>query len=304
MQTTSGRRIPRAGGRRRLPRAGHPRAGRGRRPAGAGRRRPSAGQRVRPGAASPDERAAGATRAPADEAAQGLQLLCTDRAQLARAHGDWLAGELPREPVPLAMSFSASDPTLAPPGQHVVTIWGSGTPTRSPTAATGTPWPRPRPGSSRRRRPVRARVRRLGTAAVRTDAAAAGAGTVAAPWQRHARGDGPGEHVRLPADPGAVRDRVPGLAGLYLTGASTHPGGGVSGNSGRTAARVVLADRRPLARARAARRPPAPRSPAPVTAGVLAARPVTLPGCRWRWRCCWSAPPSPTRSPTARPATR
>ena len=38
--------------------------------------------------------------------------------------------------------------------------------------------------------------------------------------------------------------RVPGLRGLYLSGASTHPGGGVSGNSGRTAARVVLADRR------------------------------------------------------------
>ena len=56
-----------------------------------------------------------------DEALQGLQLLCTDRAQLARAHGDWLAGELPREPVPLAMSFSASDPTLAPAGRHVVT---------------------------------------------------------------------------------------------------------------------------------------------------------------------------------------
>jgi phytoene dehydrogenase-like protein len=44
--------------------------------------------------------------------------------------------------------------------------------------------------------------------------------------------------------------RVPGLPGLYLAGASTHPGGGVSGNSGRTAARVVLADRRPAARAR------------------------------------------------------
>jgi phytoene dehydrogenase-like protein len=43
--------------------------------------------------------------------------------------------------------------------------------------------------------------------------------------------------------------RVPGLAGLYLAGASTHPGGGVSGNSGRTAARLVLADRRPAARA-------------------------------------------------------
>ena len=45
---------------------------------------------------------------------------------------------------------------------------------------------------------------------------------------------------------------VPGLPGLYLAGASTHPGGGVSGNSGRTAARVLLADRRPLARARTA----------------------------------------------------
>jgi len=43
--------------------------------------------------------------------------------------------------------------------------------------------------------------------------------------------------------------RVPGLTGLYLAGASTHPGGGVSGHSGRTAARVLLADRRPLRRA-------------------------------------------------------
>jgi phytoene dehydrogenase-like protein len=42
--------------------------------------------------------------------------------------------------------------------------------------------------------------------------------------------------------------RVPGLAGLYLAGASTHPGGGVSGHSGRTAARLVLADRWPARR--------------------------------------------------------
>jgi hypothetical protein len=44
--------------------------------------------------------------------------------------------------------------------------------------------------------------------------------------------------------------RVPGLAGLYLAGASTHPGGGVSGNSGRTAARTVLGDRGVAVRAR------------------------------------------------------
>jgi phytoene dehydrogenase-like protein len=30
--------------------------------------------------------------------------------------------------------------------------------------------------------------------------------------------------------------------GLYLTGASTHPGGGIMGASGRNAARVVLSD--------------------------------------------------------------
>jgi phytoene dehydrogenase-like protein len=34
------------------------------------------------------------------------------------------------------------------------------------------------------------------------------------------------------------------IGGLYLTGASTHPGGGVFGASGYNTARVVLADRR------------------------------------------------------------
>ncbi len=33
------------------------------------------------------------------------------------------------------------------------------------------------------------------------------------------------------------------IGGLYLTGASTHPGGGVFGASGYNTARVVLADR-------------------------------------------------------------
>ena len=32
------------------------------------------------------------------------------------------------------------------------------------------------------------------------------------------------------------------MKGLYLTGASTHPGGGIMGAAGRNAAQVVLAD--------------------------------------------------------------
>jgi phytoene dehydrogenase-like protein len=188
-----------------------------------------------------------------DEALQGLQLLCTDRAQLARAHGDWLAGELPREPVPLAMSFSASDDTLAPPGQHVVTIWGQWYPY---ALADGTDW------------------NTLAEPAARQLVAAV---------DRHAPGfadsiqrlyvqtplrlerelsllRGNVMHVEMSLasmfgfrpTPALSGYRVPGLAGLYLAGASTHPGGGVSGNSGRTAARVVLADQRLPARARAA----------------------------------------------------
>ena len=42
--------------------------------------------------------------------------------------------------------------------------------------------------------------------------------------------------------PGWARYRTP-VAGLYLCGAGTHPGGGVMGACGRNAARVVLRGR-------------------------------------------------------------
>jgi phytoene dehydrogenase-like protein len=49
---------------------------------------------------------------------------------------------------------------------------------------------------------------------------------------------------------------LPGVDGLYLCGASTHPGGGVFGASGRSAAGVALAERSPgpLSRVRGALR--------------------------------------------------
>jgi phytoene dehydrogenase-like protein len=43
---------------------------------------------------------------------------------------------------------------------------------------------------------------------------------------------------------GAHAYRAPGIKGLYLTGASTHPGGGIMGASGRNAARELLRDQR------------------------------------------------------------
>lgn len=58
-------------------------------------------------------------------------------------------------------------------------------------------------------------------------------------------------HLEMSADqmfffrpaPGAHQYRGP-LPGLYLTGASTHPGGGIMGAAGRNASRVILDDLR------------------------------------------------------------
>ncbi|SFF17591.1 phytoene desaturase family protein [Blastococcus tunisiensis] len=188
-----------------------------------------------------------------EQALQGLQLLCTDRAELASAHGDWSAGRLPRSPVPLAMCFSASDDTLAPPGQHVVTIWGQWYPYE---LADGADWDAL----------AEAEAQRL-VAAVDRYAPGFAASVQELYIQTPLRLEqelsllrGNVMHVEMGLasmfafrpTPALSGYTVPGLPGLYLAGASTHPGGGVSGNSGRTSARVLLADRRGLPRARAA----------------------------------------------------
>jgi phytoene dehydrogenase-like protein len=187
---------------------------------------------------------------PDDTASSGLQLLCTDRAQLAAAAGDWQAGRLPREPVPLAMCFTPSDGTLAPPGRHVVTVWGQW----YPYALADGDWAGAAGPAAER---LLAAVDRFApgfTASVRETYVQ----TPVRLEEELALPRGNVMHVEmglasmfaLRPTPGLAGYRVRGLPGLYLAGASTHPGGGVSGHSGRTAARLVLADRRPLARLR------------------------------------------------------
>ena len=188
-----------------------------------------------------------------DQSAHGLQLLCTDRADLAAAHGDWQAGRVPRTPIPLAMSFSASDDTLAPPGQHVVTIWGQWYPYE---LADGSDWDALAESEAERLIDAVDRfapgfassVQRL---YVQTPLALERELSLPRGNVMHVE-MGLASMFALRPTPALSGYRVPGLAGLYLAGASTHPGGGVSGNSGRTAARLLLADRRPLPRARVA----------------------------------------------------
>ncbi|MEU7766239.1 NAD(P)/FAD-dependent oxidoreductase [Nocardia sp. NPDC049190] len=179
------------------------------------------------------------------ESAHGLQLLVTDRRQLRQAHGAALAGDLPPRPVVLAMSFSALDPSIAPAGQHQLSLWAQWHPYQ---LADGSDWS--------------AHADREGDRIIgEVDALAPGfAASVRerfvqtpADLEREMglRG-GNVMHVEMSLDqmffwrplPEMSGQRVPGAPGLYLTGASTHPGGGVSGASGRSAANLVLRDLR------------------------------------------------------------
>jgi len=194
-----------------------------------------------------------------DRTHRAMQLIAPSRQALRRAHGEFSAGLPPTEPAALAMTFSAFDDTIAPPGRHNVTVWGQWHPYE---LSNGEHWD--------------AIAEREGTKLVQAvDRVAPGfAGTV-----EHMHVQTPLElerelglrrgqvmHVEMAFDqmfawrpmPELSGYRVPSVAGLYLCGASTHPGGGVFGASGRSAARVALADRSPspLARARGALRRP------------------------------------------------
>lgn len=185
------------------------------------------------------------------DATSGLQLLVRDRAQLRMAHACALAGELPATPAVLGMSFTSLDSSVAPDGEHQISLWSQWHPR---TLADGREW-------------------RAGSGVCDTDLAESEADRIVDQVDAMAPGFRESilhRHVQSPADiedelgmiggnimhvemsldqmmmwrpiPPLSQHRVPGTRGLYLTGASTHPGGGVTAASGRTAARIALSD--------------------------------------------------------------
>ncbi|MBV9127253.1 MAG: NAD(P)/FAD-dependent oxidoreductase [Verrucomicrobia bacterium] len=171
-----------------------------------------------------------------------LQLLCPNRAYLRDAFLDYQRGEPPRKPAVLAMTFSALDSTLAPPGKHVLFAWAQYHPYE---LRNGEHW----------------------------DAIAEREADkiyeVICDYAPNMRGALIDRYIQTPLEIerklGLLRANVmhlemsldqmffyrplPELStyktpvpGLYLTGASTHPGGGVFGASGRNTAGVVLAE--------------------------------------------------------------
>lgn len=190
---------------------------------------------------------------PAD-ATSGLQLLVRDRRHLRLAHGCAMGGELPTTPAVLGMSFTGIDPSVAPAGEHQISLWSQW----HPYSLSGD-----------------RRWRESDSGRSPADIAESEAERIVDQLESHAPGFRSSilhRHVQSPIDierelgmiggnimhvemsldqmmmwrpiPQLAKHRVPGSPGLYLTGASTHPGGGVSAASGRSAARIALADAR------------------------------------------------------------
>lgn len=180
-----------------------------------------------------------------DESARGLQFLVSDRRQLHLAHGAALAGSLPPRPVVLAMSFSALDPSIAPAGEHQLSLWAQWHPYE---LADGGDWAA---HAEREADRIIAEVDRYAPGFSSSVLQRFVQTPVDLEREMGLRG-GNVMHVEMSFDqmmlwrplPELSGQRVPGAPGLYLTGASTHPGGGVSGASGRSAARLVLGDGR------------------------------------------------------------
>ena len=142
------------------------------------------------------------------------------------------------------MTPTTLDPSLAPDGKHVVTAWAQWHPYE---LSTGEQWDDIRKREGER---IVAQVEK------------AAPGFTSSIEQVHVQTPldlerelglrrGNVMHVEMGLDSMFGYRPLPELAGyrtpvrgLFLTGASTHPGGGVFGASGRTAARVVMAQRR------------------------------------------------------------
>lgn len=170
----------------------------------------------------------------------GLQLLCRDMTQLRAAYGDHLAGRPAQDPPLIAMTFSAVDDTLAPPGGEVLWLWGQYFPYE---LSSGHGWADIAETVADRL------ITQFEQYAPGTRESIVGQLFQHPEWLENHLGLYRGNvmHLEMSIDQmfsarpyfGASNYQGP-VDGLFLAGASTHPGGGIMGASGRNASRVVL----------------------------------------------------------------
>jgi phytoene dehydrogenase-like protein len=189
----------------------------------------------------PKFRGAAAHEQPSETLLAGRIHIGPDPDYLERAFDRSKYGELSTEPWLEVVIPSLTDPTLAPQGQHVMSVYAQW----APYALRGQSWNRARDAFS--------------DAIVKTIAAHAPdlpslilAREILTPLdleQRYGLTGGHifhGEHAldqlyAMRPVLGWAQHRTP-IAGLYLCGAGTHPGGGLTGAPGAHAARIVLKD--------------------------------------------------------------
>lgn len=183
-----------------------------------------------------------ATPDPADNLAArtGLGLLCPSVEHIGAAYGDYLAGKPAADPPLVAMTFSAVDDSLAPPGGEVLWLWGQYFPYE---LANGASWDDIGPAVADRFLDVFERY------APGTRETVVGSLFQHPLWLERELGLRRGNvmHLEMTLDQMFCARPLIGMAGyqthvkgLFLTGASTHPGGGIMGASGRNAAGVIL----------------------------------------------------------------
>jgi phytoene dehydrogenase-like protein len=176
------------------------------------------------------------------ESHHGLQMLCPSVEYLRRSFADYSLGLPSREPPIIAMTFSAIDPTVAPQGKHTVFIWAQYFPYE---LAGGQQWDTIREQTADNILEVLYRY----APNMRGKIIERFIQTPLDIERRLGLLRGNVMHVEMSFDqmfffrplPELSQYRTP-VRGLYLTGASTHPGGGVFAASGYNTARTVLGD--------------------------------------------------------------
>lgn len=171
-----------------------------------------------------------------------LQFICPDMDYLDAAYADFQAGRPSRNPALLAMTFSRADPSLAPPGKHTMFLWGQYYPYK---LASGENW------DAIGDREADIMLDTLAAYAPNVKDAVIDRLVETPLYLERELGllQGNVMHLEMSSDQmffrrpawGAHQYRAP-IPGLYLTGASTHPGGGIMGAAGRNAATVILRD--------------------------------------------------------------
>ncbi len=171
----------------------------------------------------------------------GLQLLCPSPEYLLHAYADYLRGLPSREPPVLVMTFSAVDPTLAPPGKHVLFAWAQWFPYKR---ADGRVWDEETKWEEARK--ILQVIDRFapGTSDLVRDLYIQSPRDIEA-LHRMPRGNV--MHVEMSFDQMFLFRPLPELAayrtpwkGLFLCSASMHPGGGIFGAAGYNVAWEVL----------------------------------------------------------------